>query len=205
MIEIKNLQGYINIESAIPQKKGLLSFLYLMLIICVPTSIFGIYSNVTKIIMLPITVVMILWVLYLLIKKQKSKSQFILFQAIFSTFISLSLLIAAYKIASSELQVPIKLVVLIFLIYIIIILSGMLYTLRLIENGYFVVERKSENPMGVIVTSGFLGLGLGRILMFKTSEDTAVLVLILGIIFLGFLFSIGTHNYIKYYFIKKLK
>lgn len=78
-----------------------------------------------------------------------------------------------------------------------------LNTLRLIKNGHFKIKKKNENPMVLIIASGFLGLSIGRVLLGKISQDTAYTIMITLLIFLGLLFSVGTHNFIKHYFVKK--
>ncbi|MCX7745460.1 MAG: hypothetical protein N2645_01020 [Clostridia bacterium] len=203
MIERVNIQGYINFESNIPKKTGLLSFLWIMFIVCIPSAVFGVYSNITKIVMLPLVIIMSLWIIYLLIKTDTKKIQFIFFLGVFSVFISLSFLVAAYKIAATETRVSLTCVILTIVTYVIANFICVFNTLRLIKNGHFKEKRKVENPMGIIFAAGLLGLSLGRVLLGKTSQDTVVAILVIGLIFLGFLFSIGTHNFIKFYFAKK--
>ncbi len=54
-----------------------------------------------------------------------------------------------------------------------------------------------ENPLGIILAAGLLGLAIGRLFMGKISQDIVVIILVIGFTFLGFLFSIGTHNILK--------
>lgn len=205
MIEKENIQGYVNFESNIPKKNGLLSFLWIMFIVCVPSAAYGAYSDITKIVMLPLVIIMSLWIVYLLIKTDTKIIQFIFFLGVFSVFISVSFLIAAYKIAATEMRVPEAYVLLTIVAYVIANFIGILNTLRLIRNGHFKVKRKIENPMGIIFAAGLLGLGIGRVLLGKISKDTVVAILVIGLMFLGFLFSIGTHNFLKYYYAKKIQ
>ncbi|WP_291300777.1 hypothetical protein [Desulfosporosinus sp. BICA1-9] len=89
--------------------------------------------------------------------------------------------------------------------YLMINIVSILNTLRLIKRGYFKVKRKMENPMGIIFAAGILGLGIGRLLIGKVSQDLVVALLVIGLMFFGFLFSIGTHNILKYYYAKKFQ
>ena len=124
---------------------------------------------------------------------------------IFSIFVSTSFLIAAYKLAIVEMNVPVNYVILTIIVYIATNVGGILNTLRLVKKGYFRTQRKMENPMGIIFAMGLLGLGVGRLLLGKINQDTAVTILIIGLIFLGFLFSIGSHNILKYFLANRLQ
>lgn len=199
------IESYINMESNVQKKKGLLSFWWIMIIVCIPSAIFGEYADITKYIVLPLVVIMSLWIIYLLINTDSKKIQYILFLGIFSVFISISFLIAAYKIAVTETSVSFIYVFILILAYILSNIMGIVNTLRLIERGYFLTQRKMENPMGIIFAAGLLGLGIGRTLLGNTSQDIVVTVLVVGLIFLGFLFSMGSHNLLKYYLAKRYR
>lgn len=204
MIKEEDIQSYINYESNVPKRKGLWSFLWTMLIVCVPTAIFGTNSDITKVVLLPLVIILSFWIIYLLIKTETKKIQFVFFLGVYSVFISISFLIAAYKIAVTEMRVSMVYVLIIIMIYITTNMLGILNTLRLIKKGYFTGQRKTENSMGVIFAASFLGLGIGKMLIGKINQDTVVAILVILLIFLGFLFSTGSHNFIKYYFAKKL-
>jgi hypothetical protein len=202
MIEKENVENYIKVESNIPMRKGLLSFLWIMLIVCVPSAIFGVYADVTKLIMLPLVLIISLWLIYLLIDTDNKKMQLTLFLGILSVFISVSFLIAAYKVASTEIKVPPSYVLLAITFYLIANIVSVLNTIRLIKNGYYNVQRKIENPMGIIFAAGVLGLGIGGVLIKKMDQVSVVAILVVGLIFLSFLFCIGIHNLLKYHFLK---
>lgn len=204
MITNEMLYGFLKLESINLKKRELLSFLWIMLILCVPTAIFGKYSNITKLIMLPIVALMSFWIVYFLISKEIKKTQAILFLASISTFLSISMLAAAYKITSSEMKVSAYIVLLILLLYILTVIMVNLNILRLIKKGHFLVENNNKST-GIIITASFMGLGIGRLFRGQNmSQDTVVLVLSFLLLILGFLFSMGTHNFMKYYFLKKI-
>lgn len=205
MIEKENVQGYIDFEPNVPKKNGLLGFGWIMLIVCIPSALFGVYAEITKIIMLPLVIIMSLWIIYLLIKTDTKRLQYILFLGVASVFISVSFLIAAYKIASTVMRVSTAYILLIVLAFIIANVLGIFNTIRLIKKGHFKVKKNNGNPVVMIFAVGLLGLGSGKILIGKISQDTAVAILVIGLMFLGFLISIGTHNFLKYYYARKYR
>ncbi|MDQ2088150.1 hypothetical protein RBH29_17125 [Herbivorax sp. ANBcel31] len=200
----ENIKSYVKFDSNIPKKKGLLSFIWLILIICIPTGIFGAYASITKNIILPLLTIIVLWAIYLLINTEQ-KNQFILFLGVSSIFISISLLIATYKIVTIETEILLSHILIIMIIYVLLNITNTLNTLRLIKNGYFNVRKKSKNHLSIIFGAGLFGLVVGRILFTDLTQDTAVVVIAIIFIFLAFLFSTGTHNLLKYFFIKKYK
>jgi len=182
-----------------------LSFLWVMLVVCIPSAIFGVYSNITRIVMLPLVIIMSLWIVYLLLKTDTKKSQFVFFLGVFSVFISVSFLVAAYKIVATEIRISGIHILLIILAYVIVNILSIFNTLRLIKKRRFKVKGKNENLIGMIFASGLLGLSIGKVLMRKINQNTSVAILVIGLVFIGFLFSTGTNNFIKYYYIKKFR
>lgn len=201
----ENIKNYVKFDSNIPKKKGLLSFIWLILIICIPTGIFGAYASITKYIILPLLAIIVLWAIYLLINTEQKKIQFILFLGVSSIFISISLLLATYKIVTIETEILLSHILVIMSIYVLLNITNILNTLRLIKNGYFNVCKKSRNHLNIIFGAGLFGLVGGRILFTDVTQDMAVVVIAIIFIFLAFLFSTGTHNLLKYFFIKKYK
>lgn len=100
-------------EPYIPEKKALWAFLGLMLLVCIPTALFGVYTDYTKPIILPLTAIFSGWALYLLFNEMARQNQINLFSGLFSGFISLSFLLAAYKIAATAFNVSWQLIALI--------------------------------------------------------------------------------------------
>ncbi|MHB1484137.1 MAG: hypothetical protein ACYCYI_05690 [Saccharofermentanales bacterium] len=198
-----NIESYINMETNIPKKKGLLSLWWIMLIVCIPSALFGAYSNISKPIMLPLIIIMSFWIIYLLINTESKKMQYILFLGIYSIFISISFLTASYKIAATKINVSVGYILIILFVYILTIFLSIFNTLRLIRKGYFQKQKKMDNPMGIIIASELFGLGVGRVLLNKINQDTVVAILAMVLILLGFLYLSGVHNILKFYFIRK--
>lgn len=203
MIKKENIRLYLDFETNIPKKSGLLSLLLIMMIVCVPASFFGVYSTVTKIVMLPLVMIMSIWIICLLVKTDTERLYYNLFQGIFSLFMSVSFLVLAYKIVAARINISETYIVLILILYVIMNLLNIFNTLRLIRKGYFNVKRKTKNPTGLIFAASLFGLVTGRVLIGGIRKETAAIILIIGLIFFGFLFSIGSNNLLKYYFARK--
>lgn len=60
-IKIDDIKYFIRPEGQVSGREGILSFLFVMLIVCIPTAIFGLYFNITSVIRLPIIDLLILW------------------------------------------------------------------------------------------------------------------------------------------------
>lgn len=64
----ENEKYFINYSQNIPSKKGLFIIWMSLIIISIPAAFLGAYSNITKIILLPITAGMSLYIIYLAYK-----------------------------------------------------------------------------------------------------------------------------------------
>lgn len=199
----KNIDSYINNEAKTSKRKFLFGAWYFMLIVSLPSALFGEFADITKFVMIPFIVIMTFWIIYLFVEVEKKKRQFILFMGIYSVFISMSFLIAAYKMAATTINVSIGYILLILFAFILTIFLIIYNTLRLVRKGHYLEKEKAENPTGLIVASSLFGLGVGKILLNKISQDTVVALLVVIFLFLGFLFLSGVHNLLKYYFIRK--
>lgn len=203
MIKIDNIQQYIGFETDYPKRSGLLGLLWIMLIVCIPVAFLGVYSIITKIVILPLMLAMIIWIVYLLDKTETKSVQYILFLGIFSVFMSVSFLVAAYKIASLTAEISVTYLVLIMAAYIFANLINIFITYRLIKKGYYNVKRKIKNPIGVIFAASIIGLATGKLFLNSgISQHLSARVMIICLVFLGLCFSFGTHNFLKYYFVK---
>jgi len=66
---------------------------------------------------------------------------------------------------------------------------------------------KAMNPFyySIILAFSMTGIGVGKLIgSIVSSNEIVVLILSLCLAFMGFLMSLGTHNFMKYYFIIKL-
>ena len=143
------------------------------------------------------------WAIYLLIDTNNKKTEFILFLGMFSFFISISFMVAAYKFASStDILVHWVDVAVIIALFIFINVLNILNVLRLIKKGYYQQKDKTENPMGLIFAMSILGLGIGKTMVGRLNQDVVVSILVSLMLFMSFLYSIGIHNLLKCYYIR---
>ncbi|MHB1395123.1 MAG: hypothetical protein ACYCYE_19145 [Clostridia bacterium] len=199
----ENIIGYVNSETSVPRKNALWGSLTVMLMVCIPSALFGVYANITRIVLIPIIGIFCIWIFYLLVNIESKKNQYTLFLGNFSVFISLSYILAAYKVAASAVDVPMVYIFVTLIAYVLTNVVSIINIIRLLNRGYYNLPHKAENPMGIIFAMSILGLGIGRVMVGKVSQDIAVTILVTCLMFMGFLHAIGTHNLLKYYFAKK--
>lgn len=204
MIEKENVEPFLINNSGISEKKSIQNFLTFILLICIPTALFGKYAEITKLIMLPIVIIMSLWGIYLIRQADKKRTECYLFFGISCVFLPLSLLLAAYKLALTEFIVPKIYILLISALFLIGNTLDILITLRLIKKGYFENRKTYKGLSQLSLTFGILGLLIARLTGKNTDQETAVSVVVACFLILGFLYSMGTQNFIKYYYSKKL-
>lgn len=203
MNDIQNIKAFVNMEYGVSERNGLLSFLYLLLLINIPTSIFGIYSNITKVTLLPLTILICIWDLTLLHKLKSKKKQYHLFQSTISIILSFSLLIAAYKVSSSEFYVSIIYVFIIICAFVFEIIFILCYYLYLIKKGYFINKKEQRYPSGVFVGMFIPILFSGKYFSDKINNNTAVVILTVCLLILSSLFIFGVQNILRFYYLMK--
>ncbi len=199
--EREKLLSYVNYEPRVTPKKTLVSCLTMLLLVSVPSSWFGVYSDITKVLILP-SVLLGIWILYLLIQRENTRKGYSLFLGTYSFFISTSFLVAAYKIVSTIMEVPVLYVTTILSTYILVNVLNVINVKRLIKKGYYLEQGRTENPLGIIFAMAILGLGIGKALIGNVSQDGVVFILAGCMLFFSFLYTIGTHNLLKFYYLK---
>lgn len=198
----ENVMEYINYESGAPAEKTLQSSLIMFLMVGIPTSLFGAYSNITRIVLLPWVIIFIIWATSLMVNKKYSKKQFILFLSAVSLLISFLFMIAAYKYALLAYDVTMFQIFIIVVLYVSTNVINIMNVLRLINKGYYKKKGKNENPLALIIAMSVLGLSMGRML-YNSNQETVITILVSLLLFMSFLFTTGTHNFLKYYLIKR--
>ena len=205
MIENEKIRAYIEFNSNSPKRTELLSFLWGMFIVSIPAGYFGIHAEITKIIILPPVIILTVWIVYLFIKNGGNKTQYVLFMGSYIAFFSMSLLLCAYKIASTVIEVSKEYVVILIVAYIANIIIYMLNLKRLIKKGYFITKKNDISQLGVSIVAGVFGLGIGKTMFNNIGQDKVVEILVILLIFMGFFFSYGVSHFLKYYYLKTIE
>lgn len=205
IIEQEKIKSYIEYESNVPKTKTLRASLIMMLMVCIPSALFGAHSDITSFTLIPLVIIFGIWAIYLLIDTNNKKVKFVLFLGTFSFFIAVTFLVAAYKFASTTSKVQSLYVILVFVLFIVVNVLNILNVLRLISKGYYQQKGKAENPMGLILAMAILGLSIGKTMVGRANQDVVVAILISIMLFMSFLYSIGMHNLLKYYYIRAMQ
>jgi len=201
-VDHEKVMNYINYETGVPMKKTLQSSLIMFCMVGIPSSLFGAYSNITRLVLLPLVIVLSFWALYLMVNTESKKDQFILFLGAFSLLTSLLFMIAAYKYALTIYKVTLFNILLIIALYIITNILNIFNVERLIKKGYYKKKGKNENLLALFIAMSVFGLSMGRMLN-NASHEIVITILVSLLLFLAFLFTTGTHNFLKYYYIKR--
>lgn len=206
-MEIKrdDIKYFIHRELVYPEKEIVRSSLIVMLIVCIPTAIFGAYSNITKIFMLPIILLFSIWAV-LLLRKAIDRSMFDLFSGLLTFFLSVSLLIGAYKeFSSSGQDISLRMIFFTLSLYLMCIILNITIAIQLIKKGYYKQDRKRKINVPLCVgLSTFVGISFGRTLLGSLDQKVdhlGTIILLIASFFLAF----GTSNILRYYLATKIK
>lgn len=202
-LEKEKIIKYIMYESSISIKKTLLSSFIMIFIVSVPSAIFGVYAYITKIIFLPLAIMFCIWIAYLLRNTENKRRQYILFIGLYSSFISISFMTLAYKFASMIMSVKLIYIIGVVFFYILANMFNIFNVIRLIKKDYYKNQGKTENPHSIIFPMAILGLCIGKSL-YLIGQDKVVLIIVACMLFMAFIFSIGIHNLLRYYYMKAM-
>jgi len=178
----------------------------LYLILAIPTGFFGVDTKFTIPLIMSFIVGLGLFMLLLNRPKGQNAKNTVLYNGIYSIIFSLTCMLAAYKFLSTIKVVTLIEVLTVLLIYVICIVAYNMHIIRLIMKGRY-LSPKAMNPFyySIILVFSMTGIGVGKLIgSIVSSNEIVVLILSLCLVFIGFVMSLGTHNFMKYYFIIKL-
>lgn len=197
-----NIMDYINYDTGIPKEKTLQSSLIMFGMLGIPCSLFGAYSNITRIILLPLIILLSLWAIYMMISKKSKKCSFILFLGVFSFFTSILFMISSYKIALLAYNVSHINIFQVILLYIVSAVLNILNVIRLIQKRYYSSKDKKGNLMPLFMATSILGLSMGKMIK-DVKTEVIIAIMVSMMLFMSFMALTGTHNFLKYYYVVK--
>lgn len=94
--------------------------------------------------------------------------------------------------------------VLIFLIYVIVIISYVYLIKHLIKKGAFNKNGKVGSPVVIYISSamGLCGLSTGKLLLKKSGNALVFMIMMICLFLLSLIFMIGVMNLIRYYYVQ---
>ena len=205
MKELNNtdVKAYIRFESLNVSKRRIL-FSHIMIngLVSIPTALFGVYSNITKILIIPIIVLVAIWAVNLAFGIERKQKEFILFLGCNSLILSMTCLLAIYKILSTIIEVSTMAIIGVIVFYIIGLIINNLNVLRLIKKGYY---HKNSNSGSAVLIFPFaiFGLGIGKAMIGNIGQNGAVILIAFCLMFFAVVCMVGTHNLLKYMLIQK--
>lgn len=205
VVELEKIEEYIDYKGIIvPKSKELLASYFFLMIISIPTVMFGIKNHYAKSMIGLCVVVLGLWTLYFVFKKE-NKVIYILYLGVMSFFISLTTLIASMKMFTLLMDINIYFIAVVIFIYLGLLIFNFWNIIRLINNGYFLSNnRKAKANFGIYTGTALLGMGIARAFLKEIGNDRAIMIIISGLLFFSLVFLTGTHNFLKFYYIKKI-
>lgn len=201
----EDIEYFINREFAHTEKKMVSVWLILMIVVCTPMEIFGVSLTITRVFILSINIAFSIWAI-LVLKKPVDRKKFELFIGSNSCFLSILLLIGAYKVFLSSGQ-KISLATIFFALglYLMCIASNIVINILLIKKGHYKQPRKKRIDVYFWnVITAFVCMVSGRTLLGALDQKVEHL----GAIFLfvySLLFVFGTSNILRYYLAIKIK
>ena len=174
-----------------------------MLVVGIPTALFGIYNTITMIIMLPVIIAMIIWYIMLKIKKTVPVLISSKFISIAALIFSLSLMIGIYKILSLSTYLSSGYLFCGLLSNLIVAYLVALAILRAIRTGWYKgLDNKPVKPYTALVSSAVgIIIIVNRLWLRDLSQDIHNKIIMTASMLMAFIFiMISVSYYIIYYF-----
>lgn len=199
----EDVNAYINLETIdLSKNRQIWSNLIFVSLIAIPTAFWGKYSDITRIVMPLVIIIMSVWTAYLSFGIDKKQKNFTLYMGCTALVLSIVCTLAAYKILSTIIEVSATVIVVVIVLYIIGALLNALNVLRLIKKGYYHKKQK-KGSMALAVLFGVLGLGITKVMGRGLEQDKVVYIMASCLMFFAFIGMIGTQNILKYILIRR--
>lgn len=187
--------------------KVLWSIFLLYNIIAIPTALLGRYASVTRTLLLPVSVVLGIWLIYLSLGLTKKKAGCLLYTGVLYTFISLASLLAAYKFLSMiTTQVHPSAIVVVIAVYFVVTLLMIPGVKKLVTQGFYNGPKKPKDTLlGTGLAGGVLALTITRFMIGHISRYAAGQIVIFGLLVLSFfcvMLEIIFYN--RYYYLRRM-
>lgn len=212
MLELKQeyIEDFINYPVGMAGKSILCrNILLFHFVTTIPTAIFGSASGVTKIILLPLWIILSLWgfSLYAGAGIDKKVISYYLYIGCSSVFFSMVLLLAAYKVYLMISTVSPAIIICMIVAHIVIAVLISKRILHNIKNGAYTmsVSSKPNNNMVLIIGIWAL-LVVARVFLghFKNEQEIYVSLLTFLLVFYSYILLYGINFIFRYYFMRML-
>jgi len=199
----ENVKAYTDFEIIdLSKKKQIWSNFLFNSLIAIPTAFYGEYSDITRIVIPLIIIIVAVWVLYLSFEIEKKRESFILYMGCIALVTSIICMLAIYKILSTIIEVSTMAIIGVIALYIIGLLLNLLNVLRLIRKGHYGKNSK-KGSVALIIPFSVLGLGIGKAMVGNIGQSGVVIVLASCLMIFAFAGMIGTQNILKYMLIRR--
>jgi len=199
----KKVKSFIENENE-PHKKALVRTLIIILMVGLPTAFIGKGSQLTYVLITPMSVTFFIWCIYLLVKTDEKRKLFYLYMGLVSIYESIIFLLISYKMASLVVNVPLYVMILVIFFYLLFLLFNYFYNIRLVNKGYYL---KHKVAMGSILGMAcpFLGYFVGRAIIRDVSNSTGILLGAFGALIIVPYLGGKSINVLKYKYICQLE
>jgi hypothetical protein len=206
--KIENIEDYLQLIHPILMKGYLWTCLIMMNIIGMPTIFVGSASVIIKVMLIPI-IILNIWIIILLLNVEKWQCLYILFIGVYSTIMSILLIMTAYRFYMLNSKAN-EILFLSITIggYILILLFGLRFHSKALKKGYYSFEyqRKFSKYGALMAITPGLSLIIGKtFLVGVNDQDLIVLVISSILLFLAYIFELGINNIHKYYLVVQYK
>lgn len=179
-------------------KQVIRSCLILMLIWGLPTAIFGMNSNLSKLSMILIIITLSTWSIVLLRNPIVNHNQFNLHISVLFQFLSILSLIIGFRELSHTTQMSQIEICMIMALYLLCIALSMFIIIKLIKKEHYRTPNKTKKYEGITTSIGVMGVLFGRKIFGNANQGTLSYVMGIFFIVVGFYLALGTTNFLRY-------
>lgn len=210
MIDIpqENIQRFLEFDptNICKTPKALWSIYFFSNLIAIPTALFGIHASVTRILLLPMSAALMIWLIYLSFGFTKKKAHCLLFIGCLYSFLSIASLLAMYKLLSTITDISTGTLVGVIVIYAVVTLLMIPFVQRLVAKGHYNRPQKANGALGISSIGFVFALIVIHSQKNHMSQNGAIQILVYCLLFFAFFGIMGEIVFFhKYYFFRHMR
>lgn len=204
MIDKKQIAEFVNYKYKPFSKKECIKRIFLIWILSTALCLLGQNNTAWFIVLFLINAFITVSFTYLLIKKSQEKSSRFLCDGTAYLYYSVLLNLAAYRFVTLFSPPDLLLAIALLAVLPVCIILFLILVYRNIKKDRYNKNYIATGACGLPFLLGILGFTAAQIFMKDTDQESSILIIVVGLVFLSGLMSVGSLNFLRFILLRKM-
>lgn len=204
MIDKKQIAEFVNYEYKPFSKKECIKRIFLIWILSTVLCFLGQNNTAWFIVLFLINVLITVGFTYLLIKKTQEKSSRFLCDGTSYLYYSVLLNLAAYRFITLFSPPNLFLAIALLAVLPVCIILFLILVYQNIKKDRYNKNKIAAGTFGLPFLGGILGFTVAQIFMKDIDQESSILIIVAGLVFLSGLMSVGSLNFLRFILLRKM-